>query len=223
MEKEIVDYDFKSQLLEDRKEKIEGGLKAVKFNEEHHLGNRLAWTVDLFYELDQYILSLKKDIRKEYLQSYIKYSFRGLLFCYIATRKVENLRVWAKIAYGRLGDKIPLFVRDYEPVSRRLGVLVSFDNKREFFENKEAMLETTFDIIRRAFQRIVDRKRKVKTPLKPVIKVEPVKVETVKPTEKFRPSLNLEVNGNGYIDVHFKIKKEQKELLSRILQETILK
>ena len=221
MEKDVVDYDFKSQLLEERKNKIEGGLKAVKFNEEHHLGNRLAWTVDLFYELDQYILSLNKDIRKEYLQSYIKYSFRGLLFCYIATRKVENLRVWAKIAYGKLGDKIPLFVRNYEPISRRLGVLVSFDNKREFFENKEAMLETTFDIIRRAFQGIEDRRERKKTPLlKKLKEVEQIekKIEIIKSSE-----INILAGENGYLSINLKIHKSQRDLLNRILQETILK
>ncbi|MBA7573689.1 hypothetical protein ES695_14570 [Candidatus Atribacteria bacterium 1244-E10-H5-B2] len=221
MEKEVVDYDFQSQLLEERKNKIEGGLKVMKFNEEHHLGNRLAWTVDLFYELDQYILSLNKDIRKEYLQSYIKYSFRGLLFCYIATQKVENLRVWAKIAYGKLGDKIPLFVRNYEPVSRRLGVLVSFDNKREFFENKEAMLETTFDIIRRAFQGIEDRRERKKTPLlKKLKEVEQIekKIEITEPS-----SINISVDDNGYLSINLKIHKSKKILLDKILEETILK
>ena len=221
MEKDVVDYDFQSQLLEERKNKIEGGLKAMKFNEEHHLGDRLAWTVDLFYELDQYILSLNKDIRKEYLQSYIKYSFRGLLFCYIATRKVENLRVWAKIAYGKLGDKIPLFVRNYEPVSRRLGVLISFDNKREFFENKEAMLETTFDIIRRAFRGIENRRGGKKTPLlKKLKEVEQIekKIEIIKSSE-----INILAGENGYLSINLKIHKSQRDLLNRILQETILK
>ncbi len=89
------------------------------------------------------------------------------------------------------------------------------------------MLETTFDIIRRAFQGIEDRGEGKKTPLvKRIKEVEPVErkaIEPVKPTEVFRPSLDLSVDGNGYIDVRFKILKSQKELLNRILQETILK
>jgi len=220
MEKEVVDYDFQSQFLEERKNKISERSEKMVFNEEYHIKNRLEWTVDLYYELDRYILGLSKGIRKEYLQSYIKFSFRGLLFCYIATRKIENLRVWAKVAYSKLGDKIPLFVRDYKPVSRRLGVLISFDNKREFFESREAMLETTFGIIKKAFQGVESRKGRKKTPLEAIKKRE---VELIKPTEEFRPSLNLVINGNGYIDVSFKIRKSQKELLNRILQETILK
>jgi len=142
MEKEVVDYDFKSQLLEERKNKIEGGLKAVKFNEEHHLGNRLAWTVDLFYELDQYILSLNKDIRKEY-------------------------------------------------------------------------------IIRRAFQGIENRKGGKKTPLlKKLKEVEQIekKIEIIKSSE-----INILAGENGYLSINLKIHKSQRELLNRILQETILK
>jgi len=218
MEKEVVDYDFQSQFLEERKNKISERSNFMKFDEEYHIKNRLEWTVDLYYELDRYILSLDKDIRKEYLQSYVKFSFRGLLFCYIAIRKVENLRVWAKIAYSKLGEKIPLFIRDYSAINRRTGVLISFDNKREFFDNKEAMLETTFGIIRRAFQETENKKERKKTPLKTITKVEPVKQ-----IEIFRPSLNLVIDNNGYIDIHFKIKKSQRELLERILQETILK
>ena len=42
--------------------------------------------------------------------------------------------------------------------------------------------------------------------------------------EKSGPSsLNLSVDDNGYININFKIKKSQKEILNRILQETIFK
>jgi len=81
------------------------------------------------------------------------------------------------------------------------------------------MLETTFGIIKKAFQETAGRKERRKiTPLKPI-----AKVETVKQIEVFRPSLNLVLDNNGYIEVNFRIKKSQKELLNRILQETILK
>lgn len=215
MERELFDYDFQSQ-LEERKEKIEGSNK-MKFDEEFHTKGRAEWSVDLYLELDKFITSLKTGIRKEFLESYIKYSYKGLLFCYIMLRKKETVRLWAKIGYNKLGA-VPLFCRDYEPVSRRVGVMVAFDDQREFLQNSEAMLEVTFNIIKQAFQGIIARKGKIKTPLKPEIKVEPVK-----PTETFRPSLNLVIDNNGYIDIHFKIKKDQRELLERILQETILK
>ena len=226
MEKEIVDYDFKSQFLEERKEKIRG-IKKMKFDEEFHIKGRAEWSIDLYLELDKFIMNLKTGVRKEYLESYIKYSYNGLLFCYIMLRKKETVRLWAKIGYDKLGA-VPLFVRDYEPVSRRVGVLISFDDQREFVANKEAMLDVVFNIVKKAFQGIASRKVRKRTPLlvERIKEVEPVErkaIEPVKPTEVFRPSINLVIDNNGYIDVNFKILKSQKELLNRILQETIFK
>ncbi len=190
----------------------------MNFDEEYHIKGRLEWIVDLYFQLDRFITGLK-GVRKEFLQSYIKYSVKGLLFVYIVIRKTENLRVWAKIPYSSLEGAVPLFIRDYEAVSRRVGVLITFDDQREFQENKEAMLETTFGIIKKAFQETADQKERRKiTPLKPIAKVEPVKQ-----IEVFRPSLNLVLDNNGYIEINFRIKKSQKELLNRILQETIFR
>ncbi|MBA7575987.1 hypothetical protein ES708_17824 [subsurface metagenome] len=218
MEKELSDYDFKSQLLEERKEKIERSNKMrEKFNEEFHTSGRAEWSINLYLELDKFIMGLKTGIRKEFLETYIKYSYNGLLFCYIMLRKKEVIRLWAKIGYDKLGA-VPLFVRDYEPTSRRVGVMITFDDQREFLQNKEAMLDVVFGIIKKALQGMADRKGRKKTPLKPVIGVEPVK-----PTEISRPSINIVADSNGYLEINFKIKKSQKELLNRILQETIFR
>ena len=217
MEKEVVDYNFKSQLLEDRKEKIRG-ISKMKFEEEFHTKGRPEWIVDLYTELDRFILSLKKQVRKQFLESYIKYSYNGLLFCYILIRKGEVLRLWAKIPYLSLGA-VPLFVRDYEPVNRRVGVMITFDDQRGFLQNKEAMLNVTQDIIKKAFQGIAGRKGRKKTPLKSIAEVEPVKsIEIVKPS-----SINILAGENGYLSINIKIHKSQKEILNRILQETIFK
>lgn len=225
MEKEIVNFDFQSQFLEDRKEKIRG-ISKMRFDEEFHTKGRAGWIVDLFFELDHFILDLKPGIRKEFLESYVKYSFNGLLFCYIVLRKAETLRLWAKIPYASLGA-VPLFVRDYEPVSRRVGVIITLDDQREFVANKETVLRVILDIVKKALQGVAGRKERKKTPLteriKEVKQIEKKLIEPVKPTEEFRPSLNLVIDNNGYVGVSFKIRKDQKELLNRILQETILK
>ncbi|MBA7517484.1 hypothetical protein ES705_09538 [subsurface metagenome] len=222
MEKELSDYDFKSQLLEERKEKIERSNKMrEKFDEEFHTKGRAGWSTDLYLELDRFIMGLRGQIRKEYLESYIKYSYNGLLFCYIMLRKKEVLRLWGKIPYTSLGS-VPLFVRDYEPISRRVGVMITFDDQREFLQNKEAMLDVTFGIIKKAFQGMASRKERKKTPLlKPIAEVEPVK-----PIELSGPSsLNISVEDNGDININLKIKKSrsQREILNRILQEIIFK
>ncbi|MBA7565732.1 hypothetical protein ES708_07417 [subsurface metagenome] len=104
--------------------------------------------------------------------------------------------------------------------------MISFDDQREFLQNKEAMLDVVFGVIKKAFQGIISRKVRKRTPLERIKEVEQIErkvIEPIKPTEVFRPSLDLSVDGNGYIDVRFKILKSQKELLNRILQETILK
>lgn len=227
---ELVNYDFKSQLLEERKEKIEGRNKMINFDEEFHTEGRPEWIINLYLELDRFITtSLKGQVRKDYLESYIKYSYNGLLFCHISLRKGETLKLWAKIPYSSLGA-VPLFVRDYESVSRRVGVMVTFDDMREFLQNKEAMLDVTFGIILKAFKGISSRKRrKVKTPLKRVEEVETVLKSTeaepvVKPIEIVKPSsINISVDDNGYMSINLKLHKSQKDLLNKILQETILK
>ncbi|MBA7537335.1 hypothetical protein ES705_29602 [subsurface metagenome] len=221
MEKEVVDYDFQSQLLEERKDKIElGGSNKMRYDEEFHTKGRAEWSVNLFLELDKFITGLKPGIRKEYLETYIKYSYNGLLFCYIMLRKKETVRLWAKIGYDKLGA-VPLFVRDYEPTSRRFGVMISFDDMREYLQNKEAMLDVVFGIIKKALQVVAGRKERKETPLTERIKeVEQVekKIKIIEPS-----SINITAGENGYLDIHFKIEKGQRELLNRILQETILK
>jgi len=226
---ELVDYDFKSQLLEDRKEKIERRSKMENVDEEFHTEGRPEWIINLYLELDRFITTgLKGQVKKEYLESYIKYSYNGLLFCNIVLRKGETLRVWAKVPYSNLGA-VPLFVRDYEPVSRRVGVMITFDNQRDFLQNKEAMLDVTFGIILKAFKGISSRKRrKVKTPLKQVAKVEPVsesiEAEPVKPMKIVKTTdINISVDDNGYLSINLKIHKSKKSLLDKILEETILK
>jgi len=109
----------------------------INFDEEFHTKGRPEWIINLYLELDRFITTgLKGQVRKDYLESYIKYSYNGLLFCHILLRKGETLKVWAKIPYSSLGA-VPLFVRDYEPVSRRPGVMITFDDQREFLQNEE--------------------------------------------------------------------------------------
>ncbi|MBA7551004.1 hypothetical protein ES705_43537 [subsurface metagenome] len=227
---ELVNYDFKSQLLEERKEKIERKNKMINFDEEFHTEGRPEWIINLYLELDRFITTgLKGQVRKDYLESYIKYSYNGLLFCHISLRKGETLKLWAKIPYSSLGA-VPLFVRDYEPVSRRPGVMITFDDQRDFLQNEEAMLDVAFGIIFKAFQGVASHpKREIKTPLKPVAEVEPIilesiEVEPVKPIDIVKTSsINISVDDKGYLSINLKIHKSQRELLNRILQETIFK
>lgn len=228
-----VDYDYKSQKLEDRKERIEkGGKNMNKYGEEYHLKGRPNWIVDLYFELDKFTMNLKPGVRKTYLESYIKYSYNEILFAYFVIRKGETLRVWAKVPYQNLGP-IPLFVRDYSTTMHRPGVIIFFDDQREFVENKSAMLDTTFDIIKKALKGVTGRKKK-KTPLEPVAGVELSRrgeekikealkdIEGGKVEEVFKvPSVNLTLGEDGYITLVFKVHKSNKGMLFEILEKII--
>lgn len=215
--KEELIFDDFGQSLEERKNKFREGGNNMLYNEEYHLRGRPDWIVDLYFELDKFTMGLKLgNIRKEYLAAYIKYSYNGLLFAYILIRKKEILRLWAKVPYSSLGS-VPLFVRDYEATAHRPGVMISFDDQREFLHNKDAMLNTAFGIIKKALQGIVGKKRR-RTPLKPVAEVEPV-VE--KPVAFKAPSVNLTLGEDDYITLVFKIHKSNKKMLDEILEKII--
>jgi len=197
----------------------------MRFDEEYHIKGRAEWSIDLYLEIDRFITSLKTGVRKEFLETYIKYSYNGLLFCYVMLRKKETIRVWAKIGYNKLGA-VPLFVRDYEPVSRRVGVMITFDDQREFLQNKEAMLDVTFGIIKKAFQGVASRKERRKTPLVERMKeVEQIERKVIEPVVEIIKSseINILAGENGYLSINLRIHKSQREILNRILQETILK
>lgn len=222
-EKEVVDFDRFGQKLDERKKKIGGGEKMI-FNEEYHLRGRPNWIVDLYYELDKFAMNLKPGVRKTYLESYIKYSYNGVLFTYFVIRKGETLRVWAKVPYQNL-DSVPLFVRDYSDTMHRPGVIVFFDDQREFVANKSAMLSTAFGIIKKALQGIIGRKQRG-TPLKPVTEVGPVVrpkpvVETKPVVVSKSPSINLTLGGDDYITLVFKVHKSNKKMLDDILEKII--
>lgn len=197
--------------FEERKNRIgenKGG-KDMAFNEEYYLEGRPEWICDLYLELDKYIMALKPDIKKEHLQTYIKYSFSGLLFAYIIIRKRgEILKIWAKVPYSNLKGPVPLFVRDYEDTSRRPGVMITFDDQRDYLSGKSAMLSTTFEVLESAFKSLTGKR--VTKPKEPIAVFK-------------TSSITLSVDNDGYIEVNFKIHKSQKILLEKILQDTIYK
>jgi len=217
--KEVVDFDRFGTLLEERKNKMKGGTD-MKYGEEYHLRGRPDWIVNLYLELDKFVMNLKHGVRKEYLESYIKYSYNGILFTYFVIRKGEVLRVWAKVPYQNLGS-VPLFVRDYSTTMHRPGVIVFFDDQREFVANKSAMLDTTFGIIKKALKGIVGRKQK-KTPLKPLAEVELSEEGKKKMEEAFTaPSVKPTLGEDGYITLAIKVHKSNKEMLFEIIEKII--
>lgn len=207
-EKMTVTDDPYNVELESRKGEVRREVDS-KFSEEFHLKGKAGWICDLYLELDKSIMALSPTVRKEYLQTYIKYSHNGVLFAYIQIGTRERLKVWVKVHYKSLKSP-PLFVRDYEGSSHRAGVIVTFDNEREYLEAKPAMLDATVEVLKRAFKWVSGKKR-AHTPLKTtthLLSEQPQKKE-----------VKLSIGSDGFVEVTIRVHKSQLgKILSDIVQ-----
>lgn len=219
MKKELEYFNLFSpagQDLEERKNKIsERGLEKVnRFNEQYYFKDKPDWLLGLYKKIDDHCLNgIKKGVERTCLKTYIRWAYKGKMFCRIFVVQ-DNLKVYLKIKYAEL-ENPPVFIRDYSEKVRGIPTIEILLSE-EYLQNEEAFSAIVFPLIEKSFSGITGARR-----LKPVEKRE---VEPVKPIEISGPSfLNLSVNDNGYININLKIKKSQKELLNKILQETILK
>ena len=183
-----------------------------EFNEDYFFKSRPVWLEGLYQKINEHCLSIKGGVKKEFRKSYIRWSYSGIMFCRVFVFG-NNLKLYLKLRYSEI-EQAPAFIRDYSDRVRGIPTIEIVLNE-EYIENEEAFSNVVKLLINKAFSEVTGAKK-----LEPVKKRE---LKPVKPTEVFRPSLNLMIDGNGYIDVSFKIRKDQKELLNRILQETILK
>jgi len=203
------------QGLQERKEKIiERGSEKVKFDEQYYFKNKPDWLLDLYKKIDDYCLNdIKKGVERTCLKTYIRWTYKGKMFCRIFVFQ-DNLKVYLKLKYAEL-ENPPAFIRDYSEKVRGISTIEILLDE-EYLQNEEAFSVTVFSLLERAFLEVTGTRR-----LGPAKKR---KLETVKPMEASSPSsLNLSVDDNGYITINLKIKKSQKEILNRILQETIFK
>lgn len=208
---EIVDTDTG---LEDRKLALENKLDGTKFDEEWWLKDRPEWICGCYFSIDKCILELKpQQIRKEYFGTYIKYSYRNILLTYVIIAKTsERLKMWVKLAYKDL-PTTPLFIRDYSLQNRRPGVLITFDDEREFRQNQEVMLRVVWEVLKKAISGLDSKKRRnLRTPLQ--VKTNPV--PEVVNTAKCK--IGIEVGLDGLCDISIRCHKSSlTELLEKIL------
>ena len=183
-----------------------------EFNEDYFFKNKPVWLEGLYQKINEHCLSIKRGVEKEFKKTYIRWSYSGRMFCRVFIYR-DNLKLYLKLKYEEI-EQAPAFIRNYSDMVRGIPTIEIVLNE-DYIENEEAFSTVVKLLIDKAFSEVTGAKK-----LEPVKKRE---LKPVKPTEVFRPSLNLMIDGDGYIDVSFKIRKDQKELLSRILQETILK
>ena len=187
----------------------------MEFDEQYYFKNKPDWLSDLYKKIDDYCLNgIKKGVERTYLKTYIRWTYKGKMFCRIFVFQ-DNLKLYLKLKYAEL-ENPPAFIRDYSDKVRGIPTIEILLNE-EYLQNEEAFFTIISTLIEKAFSEVTGAKR-----IKPVRKIEVEPVKRIEAVEK-PVSINLVVSSNGYIDVNFRIKKEQKEFLSKILEETILK
>jgi len=200
--------------LEERKNKIsERRLEKVEFDEQYYFKNKPDWLLDLYKKIDDYCLNdIKKGVKRICLKTYIRWTYKGKMFCRIFVFQ-DNLKVYLRLKYGEL-ENPPVFIRDYTDIGRVTAIEILLSE--EYLQNEEAFFVIVSSLIEKSFLEVTGARR-----LEPVKKRSP---EPIKPLEAFSPSsLNLSVDDNGYLSINLRIHKSQKEILNKILQETILK
>ena len=208
MEKEVVDYDFKSQLLEERKEKIEGGLIMKTFNEDTFLRNRPDWEKDLFREINNFLLTgIKPGVVVNFLETYVRYSFNNLMFCKMKSTS-EALKIYLKLRYSEIEDPAS-WVRDYEPVSRQVWIEVTI--REQDLIKKSILLDNVLGLTKKAFNRVMKAPQLSKVSIK---KTE-ILPEFITPT---KTKIDIEISTDGFCQLGIRVHKSQ---LTKILGKLI--
>ena len=186
----------------------------MEFDEQYYFKNKPDWLLGLYKKIDDYCLNgIKKGVERTFLKTYIRWTYKGKMFCRIFVFQ-DNLKVYLKLKYAEL-ENPPAFIRDYSEKVRGIPTIEILLNEG-YLENEEAFFVIVSSLIEKAFLEITGARK-----LKPV---EKRSLEPVRPIKTSSPaSLNLSVDDEGYINISLRIKKSQKDILSRILQETILK
>jgi len=220
MEKKSFEFSnlFSStgQDFQERKNKInERRLEKVEFDEQYHFRKKEDWLINLYKRIDDYCNELKAGkIKKMILQTYIRWTYRNKMFCRVFFYQT-SLKIYLRLKYSEL-ENPPVFVRDYTKTARTTTTEIWLKDKEEYLENEEAFFAIISSLIEKSFSGITGAR-----------KLEPVKrkkLEPIKPLEVFKPSsINLSVDDNGYLNINLKIHKSQKEILNKILQDTIFK
>jgi len=202
-----------AQDFESRKNNFnKGGNEIMEFDEQYHLKGRPEWIRSLYKKIDEYCLtSLGREIDRTSLQTYIRYNINGKMFCRIFISLI-NLRIYLKLDYSKL-EKPPVFIRDYSGTARTKDTIeLLFDNEEEYSQNETAFFDITSTLIKKSFLGVSSGEMTVR-PVKPT-EIGPAKASKV-------TSINLTLGDDSYVTITMKIHKSQKEILERILRDTI--
>jgi len=209
MEKQVVEYDRFGTLLELRKNKIEGGILKLIYDEDYFLKDKPVWLKDFFRKVDSFSINdIQAGVKKTFLHTYVRYSFNNLMFCKIKS-KMENLKIYLKLKYSEIENPSKC-IRDYTPVAHQPWVEILI--KKEDLINETILFDLVCGLIRKSFNRVI------KIPgLSKAHTAKPVKIipSFVNPT-KFK--LEMEINTDGFVNLGIRIHKSQvPKILEKLL------
>lgn len=209
MEEEVVEYDFKSQLLEERKNKIEEGGLIRMFDESTFMKNKPIWERDLFKKINIFCLNeIQKGVVVTYLETYTRYSYRNLMFAKVKGT-VESLKIYLKLHYSEL-ESPPKWVRDYEKVSRQTWVEGTI--REGDLINETILLDSIFDLTRQSFNRVIKHPKLSKVSVEKPVKTLP---NFVHPTKM---KFDIEIGTDGFCNLGISVHKSQ---LTKVIEKLL--
>ncbi len=207
-----VEYDEKSILLEERKNKIEkGGLKMPIFNETSFMENKPLWEKELFEKINNFCLNeVQEGAVVTHLETYTRYSFNNLMFVKLKGTS-ESLKIYLKLRYSEL-ESPPKWVRDYSKISRQTWVEAVI-REDDLLSNETILFDMLFSLIRKSFNRVIKHPKLSKFPVGKSVKTLP---DFVHPTKM---KFDIEIGTDGFCQLGLRIHRSQlTKVLDKLLE-----
>ena len=199
-----VDFDYKSQKLEERKNKIGKGGIYMQFDEAYHLKNRPTWLVELYHKIDRYCMGLK-GATKSYRKTYIRYSINNKMFCNIHIQS-KAIKIYLTLDFRKLKEHWD-FMRDYSAIGRTQTTELWLVKKD--LDNEMIVLDAVEELIKQAYKEVQSTESASRTFAKQIPKFVA--------TQDFK--LNLIVGTDGFVEIKIRVHKSQlSKTLDKIIQ-----
>lgn len=204
---EVVDYDYKSEKLEERKNRI--GVGKV-FDNEYFLKDKPIWLAEAFEKIDGYCMGVQAGVKQAFLQTYCRYTHRSKMFAKVSASR-ESLRLYLRLDFSKLSQK-PVFIRDYSQVANQKNWIELSYTEPDLLKNETIIFDVTKELIKQSFHRVLKNPQLSKIPSFGK-RAEPEFVNSTK------TKINLELGSDGFADVRLRChKSELPNLLKKLIQ-----
>lgn len=200
-----------AQRYEERKEKIEkGGLSMKIFDENTFMGNKPDWLKGLFKKVDDFCLSEKKGVKRTFLETYCRYTYKGKMFCKVKST-TDSLKVFLRLRFSEI-ENPPRQARDYEPIAHQVWTELNLI-EGDLIENETILLDQVYELIKKSFDRVLKHPKLSKFPSFGKKAVAPNFITDT----KFK--VDLEILTDGFCTLKIRVYKNQlTEILEKIIR-----